>query len=109
MASKKSSNLSYKKSSKFRHLILEVISKMGSQNNTHATEMYKAEEVFDVKFVSSHQATEVVQPCEQSLNSPAMPIPAQLSTILSSVPDAITLMWRDHVDALRLKLGIQPI
>ena len=82
---------------------------MGSQNNTHAAEMYKAEEVFDVKFVSSHQATEVVQPCEQSLNSPAMPIPAQLAAILSSVPDAVTLMWCDHVDTLDLKLGIQPI
>jgi hypothetical protein len=89
--------------------LLEVISKMGSQNNTHASEMYKAEEVFDVKFVSSHQATEVVQPCEQSLNSPAMPIPAQLAAILSSVPDAVTLMWCDHVDTLDLKLGIQPI
>jgi len=71
--------------------------------------MYKPEEVFDVKFVSSRQTTEVVQPCKQSLNSPVMPIPAQFSVILSSVPDAITLMWCNHVDALRLKLGIQPI
>ena len=52
---------------------------------------------------------EIVQPCEQSLNSPAMPIPAQLAAILSSVPDAVTLMWCDHVDTLDLKLGIQPI
>ena len=60
-------------------------------------------------FISSHQTTEVVQPCEQSFDFPAMAIPAQLSTILSHFPDAITLMRGDHVDILYPKLRIQAI
>src|SRR5258706_1965138 len=82
---------------------------MGSQNNTHASEMHEAQEVFDMIFISSHQATEVVQPREQPLDFPAMPIPAQLSPILGGIPDAITAMRRDHIDAPFLKLSIQPV
>ena len=82
---------------------------MGSQNNTHATELHEAEKVFDMIFVSSHQSAEVVQLGEQSLDLPSMSIPAQRTTILSRSSDAIILMRRDHVDALRLKLRIQPV
>jgi len=60
-------------------------------------------------FVSSHQSAEVVQLGEQSLDLPSMSIPAQRTTILSRSSDAIILMRRDHVDALRLKLRIQPV
>lgn len=90
-------------------LQLEAISKMGSQNNTHATEMYETQEILDMIFVSDHQSTEVVQPCEQSLDFPAMPVSAQLSTVLGSASDAITFMWSDQVNSLRLKPGVQRI
>ncbi len=82
---------------------------MGSQHNTHATEMYEAEKVFDVIFVSSHQSAEVMQPSEQSLDFPSMSIPAQRPTVLGGGSDPIALVRRDHVDALISKLRIQPI
>jgi len=88
---------------------LEDTSKKRSQNDTYTTQMYESEEVFDVIFVAGHQAAKVVQPCEQSLDFPSMSIPAQRATVLSRLPDAIVLMLRDHDDALRFKLCIQPV
>src|SRR5258707_3586532 len=71
--------------------------------------MHEAQKVFDVIFISSHQATEVVQPREQPLDFPAMPIPAQHSPVLGGISNAIAAMRRDHVDAPFLKLSIQPV
>ena len=82
---------------------------MRSQNDTHATQMYEGEEVFDVIFVAGHQAAEVVQPSEQSLDFPSMSVPAQRSTVLSRLSDAIVLVRRDHGNTMRLKLCIQPV
>jgi hypothetical protein len=62
-----------------------------------------------MKLISGHQATEVVQPCEQPLDLPAMSIPAQRSSILSCFPDAIAAMRRDHFNVLRFKLSVQPV
>ena len=71
--------------------------------------MHEAQKVFDMVFISSHQATEVVQPREQPLDFPAMPISAQRSPVLGGIANPITAMRRDHVDAPFLELSIQPI
>ena len=71
--------------------------------------MNKAEEVFDAQFVSSHQATEVMQPRKQTLDFPSMLKAAQLSTILRDASGAISLVRRDHLDALFLKFRVQPV
>jgi hypothetical protein len=47
-------------------------------------------------FVTRHQATEILEPSEQALDSPAMSVSPQLATILSLGLPSVRFVGRDH-------------
>jgi hypothetical protein len=64
-----------------RHFHWKLSQKSDSTDNTNTVESYENRGIPDMIFAVVHQATEVVPPCEQVLDLPALPIPLKLPTI----------------------------
>jgi hypothetical protein len=75
----------------------------------HATEANHAEEVLDVVLPADHQPTKVMEPSEESLDSPSFAVTAQRTTALRRRP-ALSTMRGDHLDVIALgQISIQAV
>jgi len=79
-------------------MCLEAISEIPEQD-ADASEVEKGQEVFSVALVSSHKATEVEKPCEQSFNLPAPSVAPERPTVLGLRTPAVAPVRRDQFDA----------
>jgi len=67
------------------------------------------EEVLDVVLPPDHQPTKVMEPSEESLDSPTFAVTEQRTTVLGRAA-AHSAMWCDHLDAVALgQIRIQSI
>ena len=70
-----------------------------SEEHEKASELYEAEEVFDVVFPSRDESAVVLHPCEDSLDLPSAPVTPQRSAILGLL-FAVGSVRRDHLDTV---------
>src|SRR5512146_1966496 len=72
------------------------------QQDQDARELDHAKEVGGVVLPTGDHAAVVMQPCKQTLDVPAAPIPAQHAAILGCGPAAAEVVRRDQLDAVLL-------
>lgn len=81
-----------------------------SKQDAHASESDEAEEILFPVLVASDQSTEVLEPREEPLDLPPIPISTKCSTVLGSRPSSIRFVRCDQLDsALLTQLNVQRI
>ena len=73
------------------------------QEDNEAAELKHAEEIGVVIFPTADESAEVVEPGEEPFDLPSTTVAAQFAAVLSALPAAIVLVWRDEPDAMVLQ------
>ena len=78
-------------------VLLEAISKT-LEEDTQASKMEEAEEVVGVIFVSGDESSVVLEPSEEPLHPPSVPVAPKRTAILSGGSSSVALVGRDHLN-----------
>lgn len=80
---------------------------MVTHEDGEATELDKAKEVCRVILMTRKDSTKVLQPSEQSLDLPTLPVSAQCPAVLGNGSYTVGLMRGNNGDSLLCHLGIE--
>ena len=93
---------------RFYTVLLDAISKTPQQDDD-VSKLEHTEEVIKMVFIPDNQPSEVVEPCEQPFDLPALAISPNGASILSFGSFSTGPVRRDHLDAYVLQVLVKRV